>query len=112
MVNFPFWADVLLKSRYPPYTSFKFKFMQAILGPSKLKGKSNPNPPALTDPLDFKRLLDPSSTGWLAKIPVKLSLMALLFAFYCSRRQDSLGQKGLFNSIKKVQDQVKQFISS
>ncbi|OAV92482.1 hypothetical protein PTTG_05866 [Puccinia triticina 1-1 BBBD Race 1] len=112
IVNFPFWADILLKSRYPPYTSFKFKFMQAVLGPSKLKGKSNPQPPALTDPLDFKRLLDPSSAGCLAKVPVKFSLLVLLFAFYFSRRQDSLGQKGLFNSIKKLQDQVKQFISS
>ncbi|KNZ58670.1 hypothetical protein VP01_187g3 [Puccinia sorghi] len=112
LVNFPSWADMLLTSRYPPYTPLKFKLLQALLGPAKLKGKSNPQPPALTDPQDFKRLLTPASAGCLSRIPLKFSLSFLLLAFYYYRRQDHSGQKGFLNSLKKVQEYLKQYISS
>jgi len=112
LVNFPSWADMLLTSRYPPYTPLKFKLLQALLGPAKLKGKSNPQPPALTDPQDFKRLLTPASASYFSRIPLKFSLSFLLLALYYYRRQDQSGQKGFLNSLKKVQEYFKQYISS
>ncbi|PLW39495.1 hypothetical protein PCANC_16799 [Puccinia coronata f. sp. avenae] len=112
LVNFPFWAEILLTSRYPPYTAMKFKLLQALLGPGKVKGKSNPTPPALTDPQDFKRLLDPSAPGWLAYLPLKLSAFAVLLALYYSRRHDPAGPLALLSTLKKAQDHLQRYISS
>ncbi|KAI7938632.1 hypothetical protein MJO28_014211 [Puccinia striiformis f. sp. tritici] len=125
ILNFPFWADFLLTSRHPPYNNLKLKLIQSALGPSKLKGKSNPIVPTLTDPLNFKKLfLNPnhSSSSLLPKgFPVKLSLLALLLSFYYSRnrRQESSvfsplvsSQKAFSDLIQKVQEYLKKNLST
>ncbi|KNF06269.1 hypothetical protein PSTG_00776 [Puccinia striiformis f. sp. tritici PST-78] len=125
ILNFPFWADFLLTSRYPPYNNLKLKLIQSALGPSKLKGKSNPIVPTLTDPLNFKKLfLNPnhSSSSLLPKgFPVKLSLLALLLSFYYSRnrrRESSVfsplvsSQKAFSDLIQKIQEYLKKNLST
>lgn len=46
-LNLPTWTEILLNSRYPPYTPFKSTLVKLLTGASPLKGKSNPDPPVL-----------------------------------------------------------------
>lgn len=111
IVNFPCWADFLLNSRYPPYTDFKFKFMQALLGAGRLKGQSDPKLPALRDPVDLKRLFDPSSSGFVQTILPKFGVLALLFAYYFKLREGNMGQKSVIGILQNIQAQVKRYLS-
>lgn len=119
LVNHPFWADFLLKVRYPPYTTFKLKAINALMGAGTVKGKSEPKPPALTDPQNFKRLFSSSSSSsslrssWIQRFGVeKLSLLlVLLFGFYFKKKQRSDSRQFSFIGLDQVFVLIKEFQS-
>lgn len=86
--NLPFWADFLLKTRYPPYTSFKSKLSQLLLGPKKLSGQSQPNPPKITksEIKDYKSLFQQDRDGSVKKRLLQLSGAVLLLYWFIARR--------------------------
>ncbi|KAH9816540.1 Aldehyde/histidinol dehydrogenase [Melampsora americana] len=80
--NLPTWADFLFNRRYPPYTPFKLKIFSAIMGPARIKGKSNPGL--------VPRSAQAGKRTWLPTLtPLTLSTLLLAGYYVLSRRNGS-----------------------
>ncbi|MBW0498921.1 hypothetical protein O181_038636 [Austropuccinia psidii MF-1] len=104
VANVPFWTDFMLRSLYPPYTAFKLKFIEKLMAPKTLGGKSNPNPPIGTSSKKKKLLaLDSSSLGRFSLKDLTKIAFGILIFWYPIRQARLTGQGVLVDSLKKVQ---------
>lgn len=80
--NLPTWADFLFNRRYPPYTPFKLKLFSAIMGPARIKGKSNPGL--------VPKSAQAGKRSWLPTLtPLTFSTLLLAGYYVLSRRYGS-----------------------